>query len=156
MKQFRNSNYFVDEFGKVFTKIYDRELKGEISIQGYRRVRLGPLGKFAVHRLVAELYCENPHNFPQVNHIDGDKLNNHFINLEWCTAKHNIIHSHKNKLVNLCNGTKSNLAKLIDSQVLEIRSLHEQGKSKSDLAKMFNIGVSNIYAIVTRRSWKHI
>jgi hypothetical protein len=66
-------------------------LIGDINF-GYRRVQIN--GKHErVHRLVAHLYCENPHNYYVVNHKDGDKLNNHYTNLEWCTAEHNEKHS---------------------------------------------------------------
>ena len=62
----------------------------------YKCVMLSKNGErkaYSVHRLVAQKYVPNPENKPQVNHIDGDKLNNHYTNLEWVTNAENRKHA---------------------------------------------------------------
>lgn len=61
--------------------------------KGYLRVILTKncQGKgYSVHRLVAQAFIPNPNGFPEVNHIDENKINNYVNNLEWCTTKYNI------------------------------------------------------------------
>lgn len=93
------NNYLISEEGRIFIE-KDKELK-EISYSidrlGYLRVKI-KIGKYnrktiRIHRLVAETYLENPNNYPQVNHIDENKLNNNVSNLEWVTNKQNAQHS---------------------------------------------------------------
>lgn len=49
--------------------------------------------QYRVHRLVAQHFVENPNGYKEVNHIDGDRLNNRADNLEWCDHQQNCIHS---------------------------------------------------------------
>lgn len=65
-------------------------------MQGYLHYVLSLGGKRTVckaHRLVAMLFLDNPKNEKVVNHIDGNKLNNHYENLEWCSHYHNNKHA---------------------------------------------------------------
>lgn len=76
-----------------------RLMKPKVDKYGYNVVQLSKDGQrtfTTVHRLVAMAFIPNPNNYDQVNHIDCDKLNNRTENLEWCTAKQNVIHAHKN------------------------------------------------------------
>lgn len=57
------------------------------------------------HRLVATYFVDNPNNYNTVNHIDMNKQNNYYKNLEWCTQKHNINEAMKQK-PQMINGLK--------------------------------------------------
>lgn len=52
----------------------------------------------SVHRTVAMAFIDNPNELPEVNHIDGNKTNNHSSNLEWCDRSANIQHAVDNGL----------------------------------------------------------
>lgn len=79
-------------------------LSGKADKNGYREVRLckkGVVSYKRVHRLVAEHFVHGDNSL-QINHIDGDKNNNSFDNLEWVTPKENSIHAHDTGLHKGC------------------------------------------------------
>ena len=84
MREYRTfdlSDYTITENGEVINNHTLRRVKAQPNGKGYLRVRIGGKRRF-VHRLVAEKYIPNPENKPQVNHKDGNKLNNSVGNLE--------------------------------------------------------------------------
>lgn len=102
------SSYEVSNFGRIRSidrQVWDgkafRFQKGAIKVpsnngKGYMIVNLYHNGKqnmCHIHRLVATAFIANPLNKKTVNHIDGNKSNNHVSNLEWATYKENQNHA---------------------------------------------------------------
>ena len=101
--------YFVTKEGQVF-KLDTRN--GKMSecyyhvAHGYKRIRVTDIETktrryLRVHRLVAKYFVKNPkpNEYDMVNHIDGDKMNNHYENLEWCNISMNTQHAYDNGLI---------------------------------------------------------
>jgi DNA-binding transcriptional regulator YiaG len=144
-------DYIITKNGEVFNKKNGHKLKPQINGTGYYRVGIG--GKLCfVHRLVAKLYIPNPENKPQVNHKDGNKLNNNVDNLECVTNKENTIHAIKTGLQPI--EEKSKVAKLKRSQVQFIKSHDEM--TRKELADLFNISENTISDIRNGKTWKTV
>jgi len=104
-----------------------------------------------------ETFVPNPNNYPIINHIDGNKLNNSLDNLEWCTVKYNNAHAASNRLFRV--GEDCFNAKLTEHDVIYILEnyipKHKEFGCMA-LAKKFNIDHSIISGIISRKRWKHV
>lgn len=87
-------DYFVNAEGDVLSlKGKTPRLLSQVTVNGYKMVIMYNDGKAHleyVHRLVAELFIDNPNSYNEINHIDENKANNNVNNLEWCTREYNI------------------------------------------------------------------
>ena len=100
-----NPDYYICDKGFVIsTKGRNiKILKNRYDKNGYircyiRDTNTGQRKDYKIHRLVAEYFIDNPNNYRVVNHIDGDKQNNHVCNLEWCTHSENNLHAFRTGL----------------------------------------------------------
>lgn len=85
-------NYEISNLGRIKNNKTNRIIKCELEEKGYLRLSIKNNGKkkhYAVHRLVAIAFIPNIDNKPQVDHINGDKLNNCVDNLRWVSNKEN-------------------------------------------------------------------
>ena len=88
MKKIIFDNYEIDEFGNVYSLRRRKYLTPFKDRYGYLYVTIK--GKhYKVHRLVAMSFIENVNNKPCIDHIDRNKLNNHYTNLRYVTSKEN-------------------------------------------------------------------
>ncbi len=132
-----------------------------IDSYGYKSTTLRSNGRrwyVRVHTLVALHFVENcqPDKYDTVNHKDGNKLNNWYSNLEWCTRGMNMSHAFKIGLADF-NGEKSCMAKLRNEDVLDMRAKYATGNyTQKQLAAPYGISRRHVSDILNRVNWKHI
>ena len=101
-------DYMVSNYGDVKGTRLNRLLKTRLDDDGYVCVTLGnnEIGRtrYRIHRLVAKLFVNNEDGLPEVNHVDFDRKNNHYKNLEWVSHLDNIMYTVKNNRHAAANG----------------------------------------------------
>lgn len=149
-----DDQYLVSNKGRVLSLvgaqpkiIKQRERSGypSVSIRGRDCV---------VHRLVAEAFL-GPADGLHVNHKNGVKVDNRLVNLEYVTPQENTAHA-INVLGKNRSGEDCGTSILMEQEVRFIRDCYAAGVTGQTLAREFNTSASNISAIVTRKTWRHI
>ena len=160
--------YEVSNFGNVRGK--DRLRKGKHGLRltngqpmkqvfnkkGYPEVRLRKEGTHTrlVHRLVAKAFVSNHDNKSQVNHIDGNKLNNRADNLEWVNNSENQLHAYRLGLQPSRAGENNSKAKITDKDVTLLKELYNSGKSVVEVSNIMNVSLDSTRKIIYGRTWK--
>lgn len=154
----------VNSEGVIINIRTRKVLKGCLSNKGYVLVCLQNKKTHSVHRIVAQIFVPNPTNLPQVNHKDGNKQNNNFLNLEWCTNNYNRHHAIELGLWNNIGskvsvsqrGEGNSSAKLTEADVLNIYTLLLNKMSHVEIAALYEVNRSTISAIKAGTSWSHL
>ncbi len=147
-------DYEIFEDSRIYSYKTNKFLRFSINSDGYLVLNLRGVEQklLLVHRLVATCFIPNPENKPFVNHLDGNKQNDHVSNLEWSTAKENTEHAIKLKLINN-QGENASFSKLTDADVLFIRN---STISIYKLAERFGVSAGTIYSARHSVNWAHL
>ena len=164
-----NDKYEISEYGDVrslsrtvigktnrINVAKERLLKYDIR-GGYKCYTLcdkGAKKKHPAHRIVAAHFIEKTDG-DLINHKDGNKLNNHFSNLEWCNCKQNIHHAIRLGLIKV-QGSDNGNSKLSNSDVLHILEKSKSGFNQSQLGREYNVKPFTIGRILNKINWTHI
>lgn len=155
-------NYCINEDGLILNVRTRGVIRPSIGKKGYLQVCLTNKNTYSIHRLAALTFIENKENKTEVNHIDGNKLNNHISNLEWNTTQENLEHKRINNLGKTlkaklsATGINNSKAKLDEEDVIFIRTNCETIIDIKKFSKELNVSIATIYDIKNRRSWTHI
>lgn len=154
------NNFLISNFGRLKNDKTGRILKQTKMKSGYLTVSVKPNGKyskcktFKIHQEVARAFIENIQNKPVINHKDGNKLNNHFLNLEWVTSSENTIHAYEHSLMIETKGMLNGNSILTDDNIKFISN--NPHMKNIELAEIFNVHRSTIYKVRNKINWKHI
>ena len=137
----------VSNTGIVLSKKYGRVV-GWLTKDGYKKVGVSEQGKrvtWSVHRLVYYLFGESYNTNLEINHIDGNKLNNNISNLELVTHSENIQHAWDTGLM---KHSKEGLDNIITSNIIAVICVEtgEVFASITEAARAYNISKTGISA----------
>ena len=108
-----------------------------------------------VSRLVGISFIPNPRSYPEVQHKNGNRIDNRVSNLKWGNQKHNA--NDRDRHGNTQRGENHYLAKLTNKKVLKIRILRSSGGfSLNDLAAKFSVSKKLILMVLQNKIWRHV
>ncbi len=155
----RGAVYEITSEGEVFGA-YGQPISIRPNSDGYASFTAGKKGnrtREKVHRLVAELFIPNPNNLPEVDHLDGNRMNPSKDNLEWVTHEENIQRAHKKgSYKGRYVGQDNPKAKLNENLVMQLRSEYKAGASVKELCDKYGYPWNTIGNAVKGYTWGHL
>jgi len=127
-------------------------LKLQLNSNGYYRISCKVSNKrkrWYVHRLVALAYLPPVSGKPNINHKDGNKLNNTVDNLEWSNYSENIRHAYHIEL-------RKRGVKLSEYQVYWIKHFDSEGFLHASIAAAFGVHHGTVGDIIRGTTWRNI
>lgn len=139
---------YVTETGFVYYWKTHKSVHVMLSRKGYLSCSIGRWKRYRIHRLVANLFVLNPDPKlkDQVNHFDGNKQNNHRINLEWVTNQENMQHAISIGLIQ---------RKFTEEEIQDIRALYP-GLTQQQIANEYDISIALVNQILQGNSYGDI
>lgn len=155
--------YEVSAAGEIRSLLTNRILQPGVQSRGYMVVGLytGAVPKqqisTLVHRLVWESLRGPIPDGKQVNHIDGNKLNNRLENLELATPAENVGHANANGLQpKRYRGSRHANSKLTEEDVTIMLAASRAGMTPTQLGRAFKIDPVRAGQIIRGEAWQHV
>jgi hypothetical protein len=160
VSDFGNIKRIIDQYGYIVNRILVNNIRpcGHLSVvlslKGKTKTRL-------VHHLVLEAFVGLRQVGTECRHLDGNPANNKLYNLKWGTRGENVKDAMEHGTfslppINDLRGSKSSSAKLNDNKIVEIRKLHAEGMSDTEIAKKYKVCRQTINSIINNKRWEHV
>lgn len=150
---FANGHYIFSNFGRVINTVTGGFVKPQMNNSGYYKITNSFTSKNTyIHKEVAELFLGKQPENTIVNHIDGNKFNNHITNLEYISQSENIIHANqtlRKGRIKIFNSDLSNIIKMFESGMKQTRIADCYNCDKTTIGKHIKKYYSNNLNIET-------
>lgn len=171
LKLFKDGIYYCEKDGSIYSRhnfrhglhpkryrlmrgrYYPNNRYGEVGLT----IKKGIVIRAKIHQVMCLYFKGEYPEGMQINHIDGNKINNRIENLEIVTPKENYAHAKKMGLIRITKGEEHFRAKLTEGNVLKMRQMYKTGKYfHRELAEKFGVTKSVATRAISGTTWKHV